>query len=242
MASRGMTTLNPKLTQSRVAFGMATLVDTPAITTVLAPRLRSSVGTSVPFTGDRPPMRVEKRSLSAASMPSISSVPSLPGVIGPGPSCLAFAAPWKSGALVLAPRRSSRVAAMQCRTPQPAARPVVTSRLTFPTSPVASADSASAGSRLRWPMTPFWHSWVRTTVDSGTTSSASFMAVPYRYPSRAAASARSARRVFTMLATMAPATMATITPSDATVGKCHQCDTIILIPTNTRIAPSAWAR
>ena len=39
-----------------------------------------------------------------------------------------------------------------------------------------------------------------------------------------------------MLAPMAAAMIATITPRDATVGKCHQCDTIILIPTNTRMA------
>src|SRR3954451_22943656 len=172
-----MTTLNPKFTQSSVAFGIATLVETPAITTVLAPRFRSSVGTSVPFTGDRPPMRVDTRSLSAASMPSISSVPGPPGVIGPGPvgaSPLARV-PWKSGALVLAPRRSSRVAAMQWSTPQPAARPVVTSRLTFSTRPIVFADSASAGRRLNSPMTPFWHSCVSTTVDSGATRSASCM-------------------------------------------------------------------
>ena len=45
-----------------------------------------------------------------------------------------------------------------------------------------------------------------------------------------------------MLARIAAVTMATMTPSDATVGKCYQWDTIILIPTNTRIAPSACAR
>src|SRR5689334_4943007 len=154
---------------------MATLVDTPAITTVLAPRLRSNVGTSVPLTGERPPMRVENRSLAADSMPSISSVPGPPGDMGPGPSSALRAVPRNSGAFVLAPRRSARVAAMQCRIPQPAARPVVTNRFTFSTKPISLADSARAGRRLRSPMTPFWHSCVRTTVDSGATRSASCM-------------------------------------------------------------------
>ena len=54
--------------------------------------------------------------------------------------------------------------------------------------------------------------------------------------------AASARRVLAMLDTMATARIATITPSDAAVGMCHQCDTAILIPTNTRIAPSACDR
>ena len=100
------------------------------------------------------------------------------GALAPRASCVLgpFAAPWNRGALVLAPRRSARVAAMQCRIPHPAARPVATSRPTFSTRPVAFADSASAGSRLRSPITPFWHSWVSTTVLAGATSSDSCMA------------------------------------------------------------------
>jgi hypothetical protein len=36
--------------------------------------------------------------------------------------------------------------------------------------------------------------------------------------------------------------MTTITPSDASVGMCHQRERTIFTPTNTRIAPSAWER
>jgi hypothetical protein len=64
-----------------------------------------------------------------------------------------------------------------------------------------------------------------------------------RAPSRQSDAARaSSARVFRMLKAIAPARMATMIPSEAAVGKCHQCEIVILIPTKTRMAPSACER
>ena len=114
------------------------------------------------------------RTTSPSSTPisSTTSTASLPGRSGTG----VFSIPWNSRALWFDPLPSARRAATQCTTGTPARRAAAARRAALGII-VGRAISASWGSAARSPITPFWHSWVTSTVCEGSTRAARSMAM-----------------------------------------------------------------
>src|SRR3954453_12946291 len=148
-------------------FGIATLTETPAMTSALTPRLRRIGSRSVPAIGLSPCMRDNTKSSGCTSNASTTCVAVSPSSIGRGALRIAM----NSRAFVLDPRPSGRRPAVQCSTGIPALRAAAQSLAPFGMT-VEAAASASCGSAATGPITPFWHSLVTraSSVRSANTS------------------------------------------------------------------------